>query len=268
MNVVTTLIADGQPTVGVEPGEGALYYPPVPAQRLAALYPLTCYAACNASLIKSRSAPAIVIRLVSVPLVRAKARASRLTKWTFDRLDSVHHLFKHHRVVSVGTRQPDRQRDTPSLDHNMALRARFALICGVRPNSLSLWVPLFTPLARTVSLSRLALDQSIMSACPRRSSSARCSLRHTPALCQSRSLRQQVTPLPQPISWGSISQGRPLLSTNMMPVRASRSGMRGRPPLGFGGSAGRSGSIISHSSSGTSGLLIVHTFTASHGPGF
>src|SRR5207237_9239813 len=129
MNVVTTLIADGQPTVGVEPGEGALYYPPVPAQRLAALYPLTCYAACNASLIKSRSAPAIVIRLVSVPLVRAKARASRLTKWTFDRLDSVHHLFKHHRVVSVGTRQPDRQRDTPSLDHNLALRARFSLLC-------------------------------------------------------------------------------------------------------------------------------------------
>ena len=180
MNVVTTLIADGQPTIVVQPGEGALCYPPVAAQPLAALYSFACDAALDASLTKSRSASGYVIRLISVPLVRAKARASRLTKWTFDRLDSVHHLFKHHRVVSVGTRQPDRQRDTPSLDHNMALRARFALICGVRPNSRGLWVPLFTPLARMVSLSRLALDQSILSASPRRSSSARCSLRHTP----------------------------------------------------------------------------------------
>jgi hypothetical protein len=61
---------------------------------------------------------------------------------------------------------------------------------------------------------------------------------------------------PQPISWGSISQGIPLFSTNTMPVRAARSSMRGLPPRGFGGSGGRSGSMVSHSSSVTSSLAM------------
>jgi hypothetical protein len=39
--------------------------------------------------------------------------------------------------------------------------------------------------------------------------------------------------LPQPISWGSISQGMPLLRTKRMPVRAARSGTGGRPPFGL-----------------------------------
>jgi hypothetical protein len=174
--------------------------------------------------------------------------------------------------VGVGTGEFHGQRYALPLDHNMALRAGHplgvALICGVRPNSRSFRVPLFTPLAGTVSESRLARDQSILSASPRRLSNALCSLRHTPFFCHSRNLRQQVTPLPQPISWGSISQGRPLRSTKMSPARAARPGPRGRPPFGLGGSAGNSGSTISHSSSGTSGLLIVPTTTASHGPGF
>ena len=40
----------------------------------------------------------------------------------------------------------------------------------------------------------------------------------TPAACQSRRRRQQVVPLPPPISWGRYSHGIPLLSTNGMPV--------------------------------------------------
>ncbi len=42
----------------------------------------------------------------------------------------------------------------------------------------------------------------------------------------------------------------------MIPVRQARSGTRGRPPLGVSGAAGRSGSTIAHSSSGTRGLFI------------
>ena len=268
MNIVTTLVADGEASLAVEPGEGALHHPPVPAQLLTALYSFTRYATLDAALAKSLAAPGYVIRLVSMQLVRALARSSSLTSWTLDRFYAVHHLLEHYGVVGVGSGEFHRQRYALALDHNMALRARFALICGVRPNSRSFWVPFFTPLAGTVSESRLALDQSILSASPRRSRSARCNLRHTPFLCQSRNLRQQVTPLPQPISWGSISQGRPLRSTKMIPARAARSGTRGRPPFGLGGSAGSSGSTISQSSSGTSGLLIVPTSTASHGPGF
>jgi hypothetical protein len=92
--------------------------------------------------------------------------------------------------VGVSSGKRHGQRYALALDHNMALRARFALICGVRPNSLGLWVPFFTPLAATVSESRLALDQSILSASPSRSSNAlcNCNLRHTPNFCTSASL--------------------------------------------------------------------------------
>ncbi len=129
------------------------------------------------------------------------------------------------------------------VDHKMALRARFAAIRRIRPG---LSAPF---LAGMLALSRLALDQSILSASPSRSSSTRCSLSHTAASCQSRSLLQQVMPLPQPISAGSISQGMPLLRTKIIPDRAALSGTLGLPPLGFGGCGGNKGSMISHSSS-------------------
>src|SRR5215208_16566 len=101
-----------------------------------------------------------------------------------------------------------------------------------------------------------ARSQSIWSASPRRSRRTRCSFSHTPASCHSFKRRQQVIPDPQPISFGSISQGIPLFSTKTMPVRAARSSMRGLPPWGFGGSGGRSGSMVSHSWSVTSSLAI------------
>src|SRR5215203_6407681 len=65
---------------------------------------------------------------------------------------------------------------------------------------------------------------------------------------------------PQPISWGSISQGMPLFKTNRMSVRAERSSMRGLPPLGLGGSSGKSDSITSHISSVTSSLAILSPY--------
>jgi hypothetical protein len=101
-----------------------------------------------------------------------------------------------------------------------------------------------------------ARSQSICSASPRRSRRTRCSLSHTPASCHSFKRRQQVIPEPQPISFGSISQGIPLFSTKTIPVRAARSLMRGLPPWGFGGSGGRSGAMVSHSSSVTSSLAM------------
>jgi hypothetical protein len=54
----------------------------------------------------------------------------------------------------------------------------------------------------------------------------------------------------------SISQRIPLLRTNTIPVRAARLSMRGLPPWSFGGSGGRSGSMVSHSSSVTSSLAM------------
>ena len=40
-----------------------------------------------------------------------------------------------------------------------------------------------------------------------------------------------------------------------MPVKQARSGTRGRPPLGLGGSGGSSGATMAHSSSLTKGFM-------------
>ena len=59
-------------------------------------------------------------------------------------------------------------------------------------------------------------------------------------------------------------QGIPLFKTKMMPVSAARSGTRGLPPLGLGGSGGKSGSISSYSSSLTSSLPIPASVVSVH----
>ncbi len=151
-------------------------------------------------------------------------------------------------VVDVGRRVPHRERDAASVDHNVALRALFAAIRRVRAG---LFAP---PGAGTAAESKEALPQSMRLASPRRSSRVSCKRAHTPASCHSFRRRQQVMPEPQPISWGSISQGMPVLSTNRTPVRAARSSTRGLPPLGLGGRGGKSGSTTAHSSSVTSGF--------------
>jgi hypothetical protein len=61
-------------------------------------------------------------------------------------------------------------------------------------------------------------DQSIWSAARKRASSTSRSSSHTPAACQSRRWRQQLIPLPQPISCGSRSQRRPVWRMNGMRV--------------------------------------------------
>jgi hypothetical protein len=157
-------------------------------------------------------------------------------------------------VVDVGRRVDHREWYAPPVDHKeVALRALFAAIRRVGAG-------LFAPpgAAGTAAESSEARPRSMRSASPkqRSSSAASCSRSHIPpAWCQSRSLRQQVMPEPQPISWGSISQGMPdVLSTDRMPVSAARSSTRGLPPFGLGGSWGRSGSTTAHGSSVTSGF--------------
>src|SRR5690242_9112873 len=106
-------------------------------------------------------------------------------------------------------------------------------------------------LARTLTLSTAARDQSSRSCWASRSSTTRCSCCHTPACCHSRSRRQHVTPEPHPSSWGSSFQLIPLLSTNTIPASAARSGTRGRPvrPRLTRTGRGIRGCTSSHSSS-------------------
>ena len=259
MDVRPALVAHGEATELTKPGQRALHNPTVPPQARAALDALAGDAALDPPSPQGDPTARDVIRLIGVQLVRTRAGPSAGPP---DRLDAIDQLLEDAPIRPIRRRQPHRERDAVALDHKVALAARFAAIRRIGAGFLA---PLF---AGTLALSALARLQSIWSAAPKRSKKAWCRRSQTPAFCHARSRRQQVTPLPQPISWGNISQGMPLLSTKRMPVKAARSGTRGRPPLGLGGSGGKSGAIVSHNVSLTNGLLIRPGQAAWTVPGF
>ena len=157
----------------------------------------------------------------------------------------------HLRIMHIGSSMFNRQWRPPTIHNQMTLGAIFASIRRIRA--------CFRPpkRARTEQLSMAETDQSIASAMPNLSSNVCQIFCQTPATCQSRRRRQQVMPLPHPISRGRYSHGVPVLRMNRMPVRQALSPTLGRPPLGFGGSGGICGFISSHSSSVSSGLAII-----------
>ena len=172
------------------------------------------------------------------------------TSSLLDARNPIYQRDRHLRIVDVGSRMFNGQGCSLSVHNQVTFRAVFAPIRGI-------WARLDPPKrARTEQLSMAEVDQSIASACPSSSSRACYIFCQRPAACQSRRRRQQVMPQPQPISRGRYSHGVPVLRTNRIPVKQARSGIRGRPPLGLGGSGGICGSMRSHSSSVSSGLAI------------
>ena len=256
MDVVSTLVAHFQPPEAVDPG--AFVPPPTcicPVSRWS-----RCPAALCAGLCLSFSAPRGIWGSRS-PCQHAApwgvssadhGEACGSVRW---RLQSPRGPWSRGRLQKCGSSRGGGLLGRPQ---RKALGALLSLICRIRAG-------LLPPGAGTLAESKDARSQSISSALPSRSNKTRCSSSHTPASCHSLSLRQQVIPDPQPICWGSISQGMPLFSTNRMPVRVARSSTRGLPPLGLGGSSGSSGSITSHSSSVTSFLAIPSAYPP---PGF
>jgi hypothetical protein len=243
-------IANSQAAEVVEPGKGPLEDPAMPPERLTGLDPASGDAAADATLAQVRPTAPEIVALVCMQRVGPLTWAA---KRSFDRLDGLDQIFEDKRVVNVGGRKPDREWDPLAVDQEVPFRTRFAAVGRVGTDFLVHTTPLF---AGMLEASRLARDQSILSASPSRSSRMRWRRCHTPACSHSRKRRQHVTPLPQLSSWGRYSQGSPVLSTKMMPVSAARSGTRGRPPFGLGGSGGSSGAMASHSASLTSGLAI------------
>jgi len=106
--------------------------------------------------------------------------------------------------------------------------------------------------ARTDAESITARERLILPLWPKSRSNRRKSLGQTPASVHSLSHRQQVVPLPQPISAGNICQGMPLRKTKTIPSRHLRSAIGGRPPLGRRECFGNNASICSHNWSVTS----------------
>lgn len=247
MDVASALVAGDEPAEAVNPGERAFDHPPVPTQLLTGLDAASCNAGSNPPTAASLSAASMIVCLVGVQLVWSASRPPRLPS---DRWDAVEQFLERHAVVGVGAGQHEGERKAVPIGDQVALRAEPASVGRVRPG-------LVTPLlAARDALSMQARLQSIRSAARRRRSNSRCNPSQTPASCQSRRRRQQVTPDPHPISSGSISHWIPVRSTNRIPVSAARSGTRGLPPRGRGGTTGSNGSMIDHRASETRGDAI------------
>lgn len=192
------------------------------------------------------------IRIIGSVTLHALRTTARTTGFSPHGRDSGDQWLQLGDVGHIGTAQASRQRDAASVGDEVVFAACFGPICGV-------WTRFVPPFrARSEALSTTARDQSIWSASwslARRTSCNRC---HTPAACQSRSRRQQVIPLPQPISWGRSSQPIPVFSTNTIPVSARRlsigfrPGYRNRRGLG----AGKSGAMSDHNLLSMSGFAI------------
>ena len=253
MEIVPALVADEEAAVAVQPGEVALDNPAVPSELGAGIDAGAGDPRGDVAASEGVTSGATVVGLVGVQLGRSPAWSSA---WAFDRRDGVDRIEEHRPLVDVRGRLEADQRDAPAVAHQVVLRPWLAAVGGVRTDRLGRRPPFFSPLAGTVELSMLARLQSIRSAAPKRSSSVRCNVSQTPAACQSRSRRQQVIPLPQPISCGRYSHWIPVLSTNTMPVKQARSGMRGRPAFFFCRGAGINGATTDHNSSLTSGLAM------------
>lgn len=179
----------------------------------------------DSSLAKRLAMSVGVVAAVSLDHFRAMTRMPHLSAYRRDGIDQWEQL-RH--IVAIRPGQDHSERNAVRIRDRVVLRAVFPAIRGVGAD--------FRPpkTARTELLSTMARDQSIWSAALSFARSAVCNLSHTPACCQSRRRRQQVIPLPQPISWGRSSQPMPVLSTNRMPVRALRLG----PWLTHGGRPG------------------------------
>src|SRR5215207_1594006 len=247
VNVIPLLVAHPQAAEALLPAQRPLDHPAVATQPDATLDAAPREARRDAPLAQPLPQGPIVIRLVGVQLRGAPARATTLASYGSD---CVHRLKQLLAVRHVRPREYDRERDTFVIYHLMAFRARFTAIRRARPDR----APFFrgAPLARTLIESTLARLQSISPSRSNWLSNNWCNFFHTPARCQSRNLRQQVIPEPQPISCGRISQGRPLRRTKRMPVSAARSERRGRPRvLVRPGAGGNRGSTNSQSASST-----------------
>jgi hypothetical protein len=248
MDISSAFVTGCEPSVSaVQPREVALDDPAISSKLLFGLDAAAGDARSDTAYRAPGAAEDVVVGLVGVKLGRAKARS---TPATSNRRDPIEHRLQVVALVRVRGRDVDRERDAVAIDDQMLLGPELSTIGRVRPCRFA------PPFARTLEASRLARDQSILSAFPSSSSRTRCSRSHTPATCQSRSLRQHVMPLPHPISWGRYSQPIPVRSTNKIPVSAARSSTGGRPPCGFGFGGGNNGWMRTQSASGTSGFAM------------
>lgn len=248
MNIGAAFVANPQPAELVQPTEGAFHDParfaqPAPVQRARACQLVGDPALLQPPMMCGATVSAITLHDLR-PLTRATDLALHGRNGRHERLELA-------AVMHVGRRQLDAQRQALGIGAKMMFAARFAAVGRVG----SRLKPPKT--ARTLLESTTARDQSSRSATCKRRNNSRWSFSQTPAFCQSRSRRQQVMPLPQPISKGRSCHAMPVLSTKRIPVNAARS-ETGLRPGNFRrrGRGGSKGWITDHSESSTSGFAM------------
>lgn len=249
MNISATLKADTEAAEIMEPGVSTFdhptHLPKAAAMRLAA----PCNAGRDVALMKQ--APVLVV-VVAPVCVHALGPTQWSAASTSDRHNGLDQGYQLRDVIAVCAGQDRRDRRTVGVGGDVVLGTGSRAIGGVR----SSFSP--APTARIDEESTTTREKSIWSAARSLASNCACNASHTPACCQSRSRRQQLTPEPHPISAGRSRQRIPVFNTNKIPVSAARSGTGLRP--GYlnrrGLAGGRSGSISFHNSSSMIGLPI------------
>jgi len=248
MNVITLFITDTKPSVLMQPRQTTLNHPAVNPKPTAIFGSTLGKKMKDSPASKLHSVWLTIISPVSKKTIRT---LNRPAYFAGDWRNAINQRQQLRDIVTVGTGQPHRKGDAIGICYHMMFRAPFAAICGV-------WACFCPPkTARTDDESTTAREKSIWSACRNLLSRTWCILSQTPSCCQSRNLRQQVIPEPQPISLGKSSQPIPVFSTNNIPVSTARFGMGFRPGyrnLRF--LLGISGSMISHNLSSTIGFAI------------
>jgi len=247
MDIGAAFVSYAESTKLMEPRQGSLNDPAVYAQLAPVPDAATGQDRLDAQVHERIAVPLGIIGTIALNPVGMAARPAALAG---DRGNGVNQRQQLRHVVPVCARERGGQRDAVRIGDDVMFRPVFPPIRGVRAGLLP------PKTARTEALSTTPRDQSSWSSA-RNSLSIRWWMScQTPASCQSRRRRQQVMPHPQPISCGKSSQGMPVFSTNMMPVKARRSSIGFRPPLGRGLWGGRQGSMSVQNSSVSSGLAI------------
>ena len=255
MNIRTSLITNSQPTQLVQPGKGTFNNPasfPQTATVSRSSFGQQCF---DTQKFQGNSVWLRIIAAITLNNLRSLSGSPSFASYWWNRL---YQWKKLSNIVTIGTGKFYFKRHPVSIGYDMVLTAVFASIRGIGTRFLP------PKTARTEAESTIALEKSILSASRSLLSKTWCILSHTPACCQSRSLRQQVIPEPQPISLGKCSQPIPVFNTNNIPVKAARSETAFRPGyrnLRF--RLGNIGSMIFHNSSSNIGLAMSNVLVIS-----
>ena len=257
MGAGASLIADVEAAEAMKPGEGAFDDPPRLPETAAVRCPALGQLGPNPAAVQLVAMGLGIVAAVPLDTVGLPAGPPGPAAQNRERIDQRQQFSD---VVAVGGGQPRDNRNPLRVGENVMFRPLLAAIGGVRAS-------FFPP--RSARTERLSTIVRARSRWPRRRNSVSktsCRRRQTPARCHCTSRRQQVLPDPHPISFGSICHGRPARSTKTMPVRAARSGTRGRPIEGHRHRRrfGNNGSTSAHKPSSSRGVDMRDRLTVGH----